>query len=143
MTCTTTGGSSLRGCDVWAAGAASGVRPAEPWSKGGRGVVASMAEAGGGQADTGVWALAPNGKTGKTAAALQLAAPTGLGTAENGLKTPLADGDQALKLKGELLLRDAEASAAGVVYSRCVTWRSFRQEETDACLLQPKIACAD
>ena len=66
-----------------------------------------------------------------------------MGAAENGLKTPLADGDQALKLKGELLLRDAEASAAGVVYSHCVTWRSFRQEETDACLLQPKIACAD
>ncbi len=68
---------------------------------GGRGVVASMAKAGCEQADAGVWALAPNGKTGKSAAALQLAAPTGLGAAENGLKTPLAKGDQALKLKGE------------------------------------------
>ena len=67
---------------------------------------------------TGVWALAPNGKTGKTAAALQLAAPTGLGTAENGFMRPSGRGVQDADPKlGETVrkcdhLRQPDMSAA-------------------------------
>ena len=77
-------------------------------------MVASMAEAVTALNVEKLKALAPNGKAGGAAAALQLAALTGAGAAANGLKTPLADGDQAPKSTGGLLLGDAAASAVKV-----------------------------
>ncbi len=114
MTCRAEGGGILAGCDDWAATAAIEAQTSRLSEKGGSDVAASMAAAGGAMPVTGLCAFAPNEKAGTAAAALELAALAGAGAAANGLKTPLLDGDQALKPNCELPLGDAAASVTDV-----------------------------